>query len=441
MLWQEYLGAQSSAYGNQQIRLFPSQGTPVLSCEETMKESGKNSKKQASTGKAIVLGGHYSALAVVKALSQEGVQVAVVASDPNDHACHSRYVSELILAPDPEDNNQQIVNTLFGLKKDWDEALLIPTLDEYVIFVSRNRETLMQRFISAVQEWEIINKIINKNLLYPEAQKAEIPTPLFFLPDSVDFLKKWKDKFTYPCILKPFESRMFSEVYGIKVLTAYSFQELIDKFTDVQKNHLDVMISELIPGDDASIFSYRSYIDSRGEVLAEMCTQKLRQYPPHFGQGSVVRTIPMIPEIRDHSLKLLRHLSYKGESSTEYRWDCRDNQYKLMEINTRPVVTEWLFVKAGINFPFITYQDLVQDFRNAPGAYDHELYWIHNHWEVVNFINSLMSHKLNFREFMEPYWKKKVFAIPFFDDPIHFLKEMYSYSRVVLKKIQNRNLW
>jgi predicted ATP-grasp superfamily ATP-dependent carboligase len=393
------------------------------------------------SGKAIVLGGHYGALAVVKALSREGIRVTVVASDPHDHACHSRFISEQVTAPDPAADADGLLHILMQADRDWTGAFLIPTLDEYVIFVSQHKAQLEQRFVFSVQDWSVINRIINKDQLYPEALRACIPLPRFFLPDGRDHLNQHKNDFAYPCILKPFESRLFSEIYSRKVLVAHNFEDLSQKFIDTQKHKLRVMICEIIPGDDASIFNYRSYIDSRGNVLAEMCTQKLRQYPPGFGQGSVVRTVPLIPQIREYSLKLLRNFDYRGESSAEFRLDARDKEFKLMEINARPVVTEWLFVKAGVNFPYLTYLDLVEDTRHPLPGYQQDLYWIHNHWEAVNFINFLMNRRLRLGEFMKPYLKKKVFAIPFLDDPKHFLVEMAHYSKIVLKKIGDRELW
>ena len=257
----------------------------------------------------------------------------------------------------------------------------------------------------------------------------------------IQSLNQRQNEFSYPCILKPFENFRFSEVYRKKVLMANNFQELVEKFTDTQKHQLQVMISEIIPGDDTSIFTYRSYIDSQGNLLAEMCTQKLRQYPRRFGQGSVVRTIPMISEIRDQAQRLLRACAYRGESSAEFRLDYRDNRYKLMEINVRPVVTEWLFVTAGINFPYLTYLDWVEDTRKALETYCSDLYWIYNYWEVVNFIEDLMKGHLNLREFFKPYARKKVFAVSFYDDPIHFFVETYQNSKDVIKRIYHRNFW
>jgi len=381
-----------------------------------MGEIDKNPKIRKAAGEAIILGGHYGALAgflrtpksrhwdladcqtwqllavfyfvsawiwqsnraieapfflsdkllaAAKGLSQKGVRVALLVSSPHEHASNSIFVSQLILGPDPEVDSDKLVNILMDLEKNWDGRLLVPALDEYVMFVSQNSVRLKDRFVFAVQDWGLISRIIHKNFLYIEPQKADIPTPRFFLPDFIDALKKWQDK-----------------------------------FMDAQINNLDVTISELIPGDDTSIFSYRCYIDSQGEVLAEMCTKRVRQYPPRFGQGAVQRTVPMIPEICCLGLKLLRSLSYREEATVEFRLDCRDNEYRLMEIYVTPAAAAWFLIKAGMNFLYITYLDLVKNTRQILQNYDHELCRIHNHWEVVNPSDFWMTHKLNLRKFL-----------------------------------------
>jgi predicted ATP-grasp superfamily ATP-dependent carboligase len=391
---------------------------------------------QKNKQKVIVLGGDYAALGVIKAFAMEGIQFILLTPDPHDHACHSRFISQLVTIPNPMENSDGLLNLLMNMNEDWEKALLIPTLDEYVIFISQNRSELKKKYVFTVQEWEVTRRIIYKDLLYPHAQEIGVPAPRIFLPDSIEFLNERRSEFFYPCILKGGDTVKFQKVYYYKVLMVHDFQELFEMFRDTQQNNLKVMISEIIPGDDSTIFSYHCYIDSQGDVLAEMCTQKLRQCPTGFGQGSVVRTIPLIPEIRDQALKLLRRLSYYGEASTEFRLDYRDNKYKLMEINTRSLTYEWLFVKAGANFPYITYLDLVENIRTPLPTYRHGLYWIQIYWEIEIFIRSLRKGNLDLRKFLAPYWKKKVYAVPFIDDPIHLLIEIYLKIKRVLKKGQ-----
>lgn len=398
----------------------------------------RDSDGRAGHTRAVVLGGHYGALSVARALGGQGLGVAVVATDRDDHACHSRFVSEVVVAPDPAEDSDGLLKVLMGSDEAWSGALLVPTLDEYVTWVSQNRAELGRKFVFAVQGWDVIEPIVSKNLLYATARGLGVPMPDFLVPDSVSSLDAWRDERHYPCILKPYESRRFSEIYGTKVLIARDHEELVRKYADTQDHMLDVMVCEIIPGEDSSIFTYHSYIDSRGEVLAEICTQKLRQYPSGFGQGSVVRTVPMIAEIRAHALALLRASGYRGESSTEFRLDSRDGRYKLMEINTRPIVYERLLVEAGVNLPHITYRDLVEDVRQAPEAYETDLHWIHNHWEFVNLVRLVKSGHLGLGRFLQPYGKKRVYAVPFFDDPVHFLREIGHNGALALRRIRER---
>jgi predicted ATP-grasp superfamily ATP-dependent carboligase len=393
---------------------------------------------QNTSRKSIVLGASYVALGVIKAFAKVGISVILMYTEPNDHAYHSRFISQRIRIPNPLDDSAGLLRLLMETDENWDGALLIPTLDEFVIFISQNSSALKKKYVFTVRDWDITKRIINKNMLYPQAQSIGIPTPKFFFPDSVEYITEKQNELFYPCILKPYETHKFDRIYRSKVLEIHDFQELVLKYADTQKNRLDVMISEIIPGDDSSLFHYRSYIDSQGHVLAEMCTQKLRQYPTGYGQASVARTIPLIEEIRDYSLMLLRSFSYQGESSAEFKFDQRDKQYKLMEINIRPVLPEWHFVAAGINFPYLTYLDLVRNVRTISQSYSYGLYWIHNYWEIIYLIESLKSGKLNLSEFLRPYFSKKVFVVPFFDDPIHFIIETYYLGKKVLNRKQKQ---
>jgi D-aspartate ligase len=397
-------------------------------------------RRQTAMKKVIVLGESYPALGVVKGLAKEGVFVILMFTDPNDITSHSRFVSQRIRIPSPMTDSDGLLGVLMDPKETWDGALLIPTRDEYVVFVSQNSAELRKRFVFTTQDWDITKRIINKNYLYPQAQAAGILTPQVFFPDSVQFITEKRNEFTYPCILKPFESHKFYQIYKRKMLMIHNFEELVEKFIDTQKHKLAVMISEIIPGDDSSFSHYRSYIDSQGEVLAEICTQKLRQYPSGFGVAAVAKTIPIIEELRQQVLKLLGSLSYRGESSAEFKLDPRDNQFKLMEINVRPTVPELHFVAAGINFPYITYLDLVENKRIPSLNYLKELYWIHNYYETVNFVKLLGSGNLNMREFFKPYWKKKVFEISFLDDPINYLISTYFIGIKALGRAQKEGI-
>ena len=371
--------------------------------------------------KALVLGSGFVVYAAIKALGSQGIKIIHFSSRSNDFARFSKFVYKSVVVPSATNRSRELMDTLLNSTKDFDGALLLPTDDNSVVFVSKNRNILAQRFVPVPQGWEVIGKIIDKKSLYIEAQKINIPTPAVFFPESVDDIWLRQSDSFFPCILKPYQTPGFQLVFKKKVLIIKNFEELVERFREVRQHNLDVMISEIIPGADNQLCHYRSYIDDQGEILAEMCTQKLRQHPPEFGMACAAKTIPINSEIRFLALKLLKHLGYQGESSVEFKFDKRDNQFKLMEINVRPVLPEIHFVAAGINFPYITYLDLIEKVKMKKTSYRNEIYWTNNFTDPWEFLRNLKLKNYDFKEFIFPYRQKKVFCVPFFADPMPFI--------------------
>jgi predicted ATP-grasp superfamily ATP-dependent carboligase len=244
--------------------------------------------------KAVVLGHGDTALGVVRALAQSGVKVIYVSTATRDHARFSKFISDRVRAPFLKDNGRELLGFLLETRKNWDGALLVPCNDVSVSFVSRNRDALKARYVSAVQGWDVISRIMNKRLLYPHAQEIGVPLPTVLFPDSIQSLARDDSALGYPCILKPHESHSFFDVYQRKVQIVHNPEELIQKFSDAQRHNVGVMVSEIIPGPDHCLFNYHSYVDNEGSVLAEMCLQKLRQHPVGFGVSCLSKTVPMI---------------------------------------------------------------------------------------------------------------------------------------------------
>jgi hypothetical protein len=111
-----------------------------------------------------------------------------------------------------------------------------------------------------------------------------------------------------------------------------------------------------------------------------------------------------------------------------------------MEINIRPVLPELHFVAAGINFPFITYSDLVEDLKTKNLGYDTDIYWIHNFTDIWEFLKNFWFKKISLKDYFLPYMEKKVFCVPFFDDPMPFVmmftKVGMAFGRLFVKIVK-----
>ena len=133
--------------------------------------------------------------------------------------------------------------------------------------------------------------------------------------------------------------------------------------------------------------------------------------------ASVIGTVAPIEEIRETSLKLLRHFGYRGYSAPEWKRDARDGVYKLIEINTRPIVYHRLLHKAGTNAVDTLYRDIVLGQSQQPVLAEPGISWMHPVSEVYALRKWHKNRKIPFAEFRQPYRQPHLFALPFLRDP------------------------
>lgn len=82
-------------------------------------------------------------------------------------------------------------------------------------------------------------------------------------------------------------------------------------------------------------------------------------YPVDFGDSSYMTSIPLgeIEPAEKAITRLLTTVNYRGIFSGEFKFDHRDEQYKLLEINTRP----WAFIgfasDCGVDVAYLAYLD------------------------------------------------------------------------------------
>lgn len=383
-------------------------------------------------GKVIVFGTGVVAYGVIDESAKAGLEVIHLTTKTDDIAALSRLISEKHVVTFSGGSNSHLLELLMRKSVDWSGALLVPVNDQYVVFVSKHFDKLSRHYECTVQPWEVYSEIINKNKLYAHAYKIGVPAPQIQCPVTINDLDQYEGRLAFPCILKPYQTPEFYKVFNQKVHVVNNHDELKQKFREVKKHRLDVMVSEIIPGPESDQFIYISCLDANGDVLAEMFTRKIRQ-DREFGVASVLKTVEANDQIRDMSLRLLRHFCYRGFSALEVKLDERDGIFKLIEINTRPVLYQRLFVKAGINFSHLVYANYVEGKAPDKVTYSRDVYWIHNISELYKLKRSMRSSELTLSDFFYPYRQRHVFALPFPSDPKPLLRMLWKHSLHSLK--------
>jgi predicted ATP-grasp superfamily ATP-dependent carboligase len=306
---------------------------------------------------AVVLGTSWNGLSFARSLGRRRVPVLLLESKRNVGG-YTRYGKLFSLPPVDDDPEAWIATLQFVGARLTDPGVLVPTGDTHVLFMSRYQELLRPCFRFVVPAHETVAKIVNKRLQYAVAQEAGIPIPATYFPESAEEVRELSAEVVFPTLLKPYESHVGRRVLGQKVLLARSADDLVAGYRRLAGRGVGAMVQQIVPGGDDALVGYQGFWDTDGREVAWLTKRKLRQYPPGFGDGSLLATVEA-PEVADLSRRLVRAFDFRGFALVEFKRDATSGAYYLMEINPRASSNNQMAISSGVDMPWIGYRCLV----------------------------------------------------------------------------------
>jgi predicted ATP-grasp superfamily ATP-dependent carboligase len=299
---------------------------------------------------AIVVSGATHGLGVVRSLGRQGVPVTVVSYDRRDIAPSSRYVGEVIPAPHPDKDEAHFVKVLLETAHRCPGSVLIPASDAALGTVSRHKTILEDAgLIVASDGAEVTETLLNKATTFALARSAGVPSPATFAVSDEDDVRRFCASAEFPAVLKPELSHIYRELVGVKWSRVESAEEALRAYAVARSHSLEVVLQELIPGD-------------------EQC----------------------------------------GAVYNAYFWD---GEYKVMEVNARHNLSSLLATRCGVNFPWLQYRHLVDGVVPEQRDYEQGVYWIDVTRDLQNMRYYLRRPGYSLRQFLEPYRRSCIFAV------------------------------
>jgi predicted ATP-grasp superfamily ATP-dependent carboligase len=177
-----------------------------------------------------------------------------------------------------------------------------------------------------------------------------IQTPEVFTDYSGNDIRSIAGHLRYPVVIKAKS--------GVGVATGLRYannaSELVRFYEEVSSfqsktgasNFEAPMIQEFIPGfiHDACTLT------NHGKVVA-ILTQRRHVMSPIYGGVGAVNVTTHNKELADLARRILEALPWHGPAQIEFKYDERDKRYKLIEINPKLWGTLDLSIKAGVDFP------------------------------------------------------------------------------------------
>lgn len=383
--------------------------------------------------KAVILSSGVIGLGVIRALGTMGVPIVVIYHDKKDMGYVSKYVTEKIYAPHPEKDEGRYVELLIKQADRLGGNILIPASDATLTTASKYKGELERHYTVACTEWSITEKFIDKKYTYALAEEIGIPAPKTTVPHSVEDLEKYSRSTQYPFLVKPCQSHRYYELFTEKAVRAHNFDQALAAYNKATDAGLEVMLQEIIPGDDTHGVSYNSY-HWNGQPLAEFTTEKVRNAPPEFGLPRVMMS-KQIPEVIEPGRKILQALGFYGFACTEFKKDARDGIYKFMEVNGRHNMSCLLSVRCGINFPWIQYKHLADGETLSFGDSQTGVYWIDLNRDISFSLKYRNKERYSLAQYLRPYFKPHVFSTLDWGDPRPFVRQCTNFADKAIRAV------
>ncbi|WP_138419097.1 carboxylate--amine ligase [Aquibacillus sediminis] len=384
--------------------------------------------------KAVILGSnYYIGLSAIRCLGAHGIHtVAVDYSAENTYGAKSKYCSERAIAPHYSEETEEFIQFLKNYARSQAvPPVLIPCHDSYVEVMDQYLDELKEYYLIPQMEQGLYTKLMNKDTLHQLATEMGVAVPETVRVGEDNFMEKIETNIKYPCIVKPVDSPSFVATFRKKIFKVYNQKELEEALEKAKNANLEVFVQRIIPGFDDHMYTFDAYLNQDSKVTHWTTCQKYRQYPINFG-ASVYTVQKYVPELYEIGATFLEKLQYKGFAEIEFKKDAETGQFYLIEINVRITNFNSMLQKLGLNFPYITYQELTGSAVEPKAiAEDRNLAFWYGYEDLLAIKDYKRTKQLSLRKVIVSLFKPKAYAIWSAQDP----KPAFSFVKMLISKL------
>lgn len=300
--------------------------------------------------------------------------VDVIATNPIRFTEHSAIVN-IEYHPDLR-TNEGFVKALVEYGKNHMESgksLLIPCHDVYVRLLVDNASAIDPYFVYNCPTREIVDSFLVKEKFYKTYEKSGLP---FARTIYIDCKEKetapMPFDIVYPLIIKPSNAIEYGhhhfegqpKVY--KATTPNSARDFINKVKS--SGYTDTLIvQEFIPGDDSALFDCVFYCNKQGKPeLASFAQIGLQEHgPTAIGNCTVLingyNQYGHTEETVEKLKSFLESIHYTGFCEFDLKYDSREGNFKVLEINPRQARSSYYLNALGCNLVNCLIRDVFDD--------------------------------------------------------------------------------
>jgi predicted ATP-grasp superfamily ATP-dependent carboligase len=299
---------------------------------------------------------------------------------------------------------------------------------------------IKNHYIKTYPEITVLDYILDKYNQYLSAKASGVPVPFTIAPNKQFDLDDWPFEL-FPCVVKGRRGKQFYNMKGFQAFLVNNAEDLYNFFLDTDPSI--AIIQEYIPGGDDHFFGYTTYLSKEGKLLARFTSKKLEQTPRNI--GVMRRGISNSnAKLDDQSLKWLSEIGYTGLSYIEYKLDVRDGKYKLIELNARSWLNQFIATLSGVNFQAVMYYDCNGKNVRPITKQEDGIEWVSWVDEFLSVTGEILKRKFSLRDWIKnrPKGKDVIFGwkdpLPGLIAPIFAIHSFFKKRRKSRGRFQKR---
>lgn len=371
----------------------------------------------------------WPSIGVIRSFGRLGVPVYCIQPDTTSAAPTSRYCQGTLLwdlrVADPERSIEFLGRVAQGVGG---RPVLMAADDHGAVFVAEHREALGRWYRMEYPPAALARALTNKESMFRLCTEYGVPTPAAQFPQSRADVESAIGDATFPLVLKGIDTQLQERRSGRRMAIVRDADELLAAYDDMEvADDPNLMLQEYIPGGAESVWMFNGYFDGDSNCLIGFTGRKLRQWPARTGATSLGHCTRN--EIVERLvLDFMKEVGYRGVLDLGFRYDARDDTYKLLDVNPRIGATFRLFVGDNdMDVARALHLDLTGR-EVDPGAYRDGRKWLDEYADLASSYRYFRDGDLklgpwlrSFRGIQELQWLAR-------DDPAPFARMILNFA-------------
>jgi D-aspartate ligase len=363
-------------------------------------------------------------LQTARTLVRHKIPVIGFAKDRKHPCCSTRVCKEIVFGEIDGEELLQILKE-FGPRME-ERAVLFPCTDFSVLLVSRHRRELEAWYYIVLPDANVVEMLVDKAQFHAFAEREQLAVPgAVFLRSGADAERAAQD-LIFPRILKPpVKTKKWLEHAGAKAFKVNSGTELLSVYDRCRELADVLMLQEWVPGGDPNHYTCNCYFNAESKPIVTFVTQKIRQWPPEAGIGSLAVECKN-DIVLEQTIDLFSRVNFRGLAYLEVKRDESTGRHLIIEPNIgRPTGRSATAEAAGVDLLYATYCDTVgwPLPSNLTQTYQ-GVKWIYFRRDLQASFHAWRHGRLNLKSWLRSLRGRKIDALFSWTDPGPFLLDL-----------------